>query len=128
MRKVLILTLLLVFLFAISTELFASYDRNAVVKAMRSNASLIGEVQQAAKSQDFYAAAQKLMAIADNMKALDAYTPPKGAKAEWDRIHQDLIKAAFRGIGACGEEDVNKLNAAIGEISGYIKEGHSKFR
>ena len=128
MRKALILSFLLLFFLGISVQIFADYDRNAVVNVMRSNGTLLGEVQQAAKSGDFYRAAQKLMAIAENMKALDAYTPPRGSKAQWDRNHWDLVKAAFRGIGACGEEDIDKLNTAIGEISGYIREGHSKFR
>ena len=128
MKKAFIFAMALLFLLGISVQLFGDYDKNAVVKAMRANATLIGEVQQTVKSKDFFTASQKLMAIAENMKALDAFTPPKGSKSEWDRIHRDLIKAAFRGIGACGEENVEKLNAAIGEISGYIKEGHTMFR
>ena len=74
-----ILSLLMVFFLGISVLLVADYDKNAVVKVMRANGTLIGEVQQAAKSGDFYAAAQKLMAMAENMKTLDDYTSPRGS-------------------------------------------------
>ena len=88
----------------------------------------MGAIKKASEDGDFFTAAEKLMEIAKAIKSLDAVTPKKGTKEEWDRIHGDLINAAFRGIGACGEEDSEKLNAAMGEIGAFIKEGHGIFR
>jgi hypothetical protein len=68
------------------------------------------------------------MQIAQEMKSLDAVTPKTGEKAEWDRIHGDLIKTAFKGIGACGEEDADKVQMYVGEIGALIKEGHNVFQ
>jgi hypothetical protein len=68
------------------------------------------------------------MTIARNMKSLETVTPLKGKKAEWDSIHNDLIKAAFRGIGACADENKEKVTAAVGEIGALVKKGHTIFR
>ncbi|MBD3304939.1 hypothetical protein GF339_01145 [candidate division KSB3 bacterium] len=107
---------------------FAEYDKDAVVEAMQSNGAHMKALQEAADNKEFFAAAENLMAIAKTMKSLDAFTPPSGDKAEWDEIHGNLIKAAFKGIGACGEEDVDKLQASIDEIGGLIKQGHKIFK
>jgi hypothetical protein len=112
----------------VALQVLAEYDKNLVVNAMRANGTALGGIQKAIGEQNFFGAAEQLMEIAKNIKALDGVTPPKGDKAEWDRIHTALIKAAFKGIGACGEEDVAKLNAAVGEIVGYMKEGHKMFK
>lgn len=123
---VIVLSLVLVMLFA--TQVFAEYDKDMAVKVMQANGASMGAIKQALKDNDFFAAAEKLMDIAKNMKSLDALTPPKGSKEDWDKIHGDLIKAAFKGIGACGEEDSEKLNMYIGEIGKLIKEGHGMFK
>jgi hypothetical protein len=106
----------------------AEYDKDLVVGVMRDNGALMGELNKAIGEGDFYTAAEKFMAIARNMKSLDAVTPPKGRKTEWDSIHDDVIKAAFRGIGACGEENRQKASAAVGEIGALTKKGHSLFK
>lgn len=119
----------MILIFVLSAAVsFAQYNKDAVVTVMRENASLMGELQGAAKKGDFFTAAEKLMGIAKNMKSLETITPKKGGKSEWDRIHGDLIKAAFRGIGACGDEDRKKLESSIAEIERFIKTGHEKFR
>jgi hypothetical protein len=112
----------------ISAHVFADYNKEAVVKVMRANGAFLGALKQAAQSGDYFAAAEALMGIAKGIKSLDAITPGMGSKAEWDRIHGDLINAAFKGIGACGEKNGEKLNKYIGEISGLLKKGHSMFR
>ena len=128
MKKIaiVVLALLLVGIFAV--QVLAQYDRDLVVKTMQSNRAVLGEVTKAAKENNFFVAAEKLMDIAKNFKGLDAVTPTKGKKEDWDRIHGAIIKTAFKGIGACGEEDAEKLNAAIAEINGFLKEGHGMFR
>jgi hypothetical protein len=95
---------------------------------MRKNQNLMSELGNAVKAEEYFIAAEKLMEIAQNMKSLETITPEKGSKEEWDNIHQDLLKAAFKGIGACAEEDSETLRAYIREISGFIKEGHGIFR
>lgn len=125
-RAILVLSLVVAALFAV--QVFAEYDKDLVVKAMQSNGAAMGELKKAVEDKDFFMAAEKLMEIAKNVKSLDAVAPPKGSKEDWDKIHGDLIKAAFKGIGACGDEDAEALNTYIGEIGALIKEGHGMFR
>lgn len=126
-RVLLIVGLVVVMMFA-ATQVFAEYDEAKVKGAMKAAAGAMGELGKAAESKEFYVAAEKLMAIAQAFKSLESVTPEKGSKEEWDKNHQTLIKAAFKGIGACGEEDQAKLNAAIAEIAGQMKAGHSMFK
>ena len=128
MRKRYIVLMCVVAVMLFATQVFAEYDKDMVVKVMKSNGANLGAIKKAAGSDDFFTAAEKLMEIAQNMKSLDAVTPKKGAKEQWDKIHQNLINAAFKGIGACGEEDGEKLGMYLGEIGGFIKEGHGMFK
>jgi hypothetical protein len=128
MNRKLILIAALVLLAGLAPQLFAQYNRDAVVAVMRASASLIGEINTAANNRDFYVSATKLMELARGFKSLDALDPPKGSKAEWDRIHDELVDAAFRAIGACGARDLDKLKAELATIMALNKEGHSKFR
>jgi hypothetical protein len=118
----------LIFLVVLVPTLSAQYNKELVVQKMRSNASLLGPLNAAVSSNDFYTAALRLMDLAQNFKALEAIDPPKGSKAEWDRIHADLIRAAFRGIGACGDQNLEQLKAEVAAIMALNKEGHAKFR
>jgi hypothetical protein len=112
----------------ITPQLFAQYNRDAVVSVMRNSYRLIGEINAAAGANDFYNAAVKLMELAEDFKTLEQTPPPRGSRAEWNRIHNELIEAAFRGIGACGERDSKALQAEISKIMAYNQEGHSKFK
>jgi hypothetical protein len=125
-RYVIVLSVVVVVLFA--TQVFAEYDKDLVVKAMRANGAAMGELKKAAEGKDFFMAAEQLMEIAKNMKSLETMTPKKGSKEDWNKNHNALIKAAFKGIGACGNEDVETLNTYISEIGALIKEGHGMFR
>jgi hypothetical protein len=107
---------------------YAEYDKVFVVGVMRSNGALLGELNKAVGDGDYYTAAEKFMTIAQNMKSLETVTSLKGKKAEWDSIHKDLIKAALRGIGACADENKEKVTAAVGEIGALVKKGHTIFR
>lgn len=111
-----------------ASQAFAQYDQPTVQQAMQMNMTLMGDLNQAVEAKDYFTAAEKLMEIAKVFKSLDEITPPKATKADWNRIHGELIKAAFRGIGACGEENAEKLTAAIAEVSKYQAEGHQMFR
>lgn len=126
-KKAVFVAVLLAFL-VITPRVFAQYNRELVVSVMRDNVRLMGDINSAARTEDFYTAAVRLMELAEGFKSLEAVSPPKGSKAEWDRIHNELIEAAFRGIGACGERDGNKLQAEIAVILALNQEGHAKFR
>ena len=128
MQKKYVAWLAVVTLVLFATQAFAEYNKDAVVKTMQGNMANLGAIKDAAGKGDFFTAADKLMEVAKAFKSLDAVTPVKGVKADWDRIHGALIKAAFKGIGACGEGDAAKVNAALGEIVGLMKEGHQLFK
>ena len=128
MKKRLYVFVAVIVLLLISPQLFAQYDRDAVVAVMRNSYRLIGEINAAANGNDFYTAAVKLMELAEDFKTLEKTPPPRGSRAEWDRIHNELIDAAFRGIGACGERDSKALKAELSKIMAYNQEGHSKFK
>ena len=108
--------------------LSAQYNKDLVVQKMRSNGTLFGQLNAAVGAGDFYTAALRFVDLAQNAKALEATDPPKGSKAEWARIYGDLIRAAFRGVGACGEQNADKLKAEVAAIGALMKEGHGKFR
>ncbi len=128
MKKTCIVMLCIVALTLTATQVFAEYDKEKVVAVMRANGANMGKLKEAAKAEEFFVAAETLMDIAKKMKSLENMIPPKGEKEEWDKNHSTLIKEAFKGIGACGEEDTEKLNAAIQNIGRLIKEGHGMFR
>jgi hypothetical protein len=128
MNRRFFLVIALMLLFLITPQLFAQYNRDAVVSVMRSSYKLIGEINTAAGENDFFATAVKLMELAEAFKTLEQTPPPRGSRAEWDRIHNELIQAAFRGIGACGERDSKALRAEISTIMALNQEGHSKFK
>ena len=126
-KKYAVVVVCVAMLVMVATQAFAEYDKDMVVKAMKANGASMGVIKKAMKNGDFFTVAENLMQVAQSMKSLDAVTPKNGKKAEWDGIHGDLIKAAFKGIGACGEEDIDKLQMHIGEIGALIKEGHKIF-
>jgi hypothetical protein len=126
-RSIAIVTSLL-FLVVLVPTLSAQYNKELVVQKMRSNGTLFGQLNAAVGSGDYYTAALRLMDLAENAKALEATDPPKGTTAEWDRIFGDLIQAAFRGVGACGEQSTDKLKAEVAAIGTLMKEGHTKFK
>ncbi len=128
MKKRFYLVVAVLALLLVTTQVFAQYNRNAVVSVMRSNVRLLGEANAALNAGDFYTTGLKLMELAEGMKTLEQTPPPKGSKAEWNRIHNELIAAAFRGIGACGEEDARKVQAEIANIIALRNEGHRRFR
>jgi len=128
MQKRWIMLLCVVVLLLVSAQAFAEYNKDLVVNAMRANMANLGDVKKAAGDKDFFTAADKLMEIAKTFKSLEAVTPLKGTQADWNKIHGALIKAAFKGIGACGEEDAQKLNAVLDELGALMKQGHGMFR
>jgi hypothetical protein len=128
MKRSIALALALLFLVGLVPTLSAQYNKDLVVQKMRSNGGLLGQLNAAMGAGDFYTSALRLVDLAQNFKALQAIDPPKGIEAEWDRIFGDLIRAAFRGVGACGAQNLEQLKAEVAAIMTLMKEGHTKFR
>jgi len=128
MKKRFYILVAAVILLLITPQVFAQYNRDAVVSVMRNNVKLLGEVNSALNAGDFYTTAVKLMELAQGMKTVEQTPPPGGSRAEWNRIYNELIAAAFRGIGACGEEDAQKVKAEIANIVALRNAGHGKFK
>jgi hypothetical protein len=122
------LAVLVVLLLVAGTTVFAEYDRDKVRQVMRDNVQLMGQASRAARSEDFVEAAQALMSLTNGMIEISAYTPPKGSGDDWARTMDEFIKAAFRGIGACGEEDSEKLDDALSELKKLNSQGHRNHR
>jgi len=125
-RSFLVVSIVVLVLFAV--QAFAAYDSATVKKAMRTHAALLGETSKAVEANDFFLAAEKLMENATLFKSLMVMSPKKGSEAEWNRILNGMLKAAFKGIGACGEENAEGVAAAISELKAVKKEGHKMFK
>lgn len=123
------LTVLCIVVIALlAVPVMAQYDQAAVKEAMREVGGLYGAASKAAEAEEYFTAAENLMGIAKVFKSLDTIIPEKAPKEDWDRIHGAMIKAAFKGIGACGEEDQEALKAAIADLGKFKSEGHKMFK
>jgi hypothetical protein len=91
---------------------------------MQNNVQLMGRIGKAVESEDFMAAAEGLMELAQGMNSIAGYTPKRGTQASWDKIYEDFANAAYRGIGACGNKDIEGLRAAFADLRELNSEGH----
>jgi len=128
MKRLRIIGIVVALLVMVSTFSFAEYDRDVVKTVMRDNVSLMGAVSKAAKQEDYLAAGQALMKLAEGAFAVKDYEPPKGTAEEWEETWEAFIVAAFKGIGACGEEDKRGLDDAIKELKKLNGQGHRDHR
>ncbi len=105
-------------------------ERETIMEAMSQATDFWREFNQAVAKQDFFMAAEGLMGLAKTMKSLEFMLPEQGqgSQEDWDEIHQAIIKAAFKGIGACGDEDLRKLQTYGEEIRLLMNMGHTLFR
>ena len=128
MKQTKIIVLIVALIMLVSSIGFAEYDRDLVKQVMRDNVSLMGAVSKAAKQEDYLAAGQALMKLAEGAISVKEFTPPKGSADEWEATWDAFIMAAFKGIGACGEEDENGLNDAIKALKKLNGQGHKEHR
>ena len=128
MKKRIYLIAIAIILLLVTPQLFAQYDRDTVVAVMRNNVKLLGAINNAVKAEDFYTAAVKLMELAEGHKTLEQIPPPRGSRAEWNRMQGELIDAAFRAIGACAERDAKGVQAEISKIIALRNQGHGSFQ
>ncbi len=105
-----------------------TYDKAVVVQVMRGNVATLGQVKAALNKGDFYAAAEGFWKFAEGQNKIMQYTPPKGSKAEWDRVLGEFVSTALRGVGASGEKDAAKGLAIVEELQKLNKTGHTLFK
>jgi hypothetical protein len=126
-QKIILISALLTFLFA-GLSAYAEYDREQVVSVMRANVRLLGEAKKAAGAKDYFAAAESLMEMARGMRSIREFSPPKGDAGQWRKTIDDVVNAAFKGIGAAGMRDDAGLAAAVAELGRLSGVGHGQFR
>ena len=127
MKKALMMVFAVVF-FVSGIEVFADYNKEVTVKAMKENYAAFTKAKAAAGSGDYFAAADGLMTIARNALMLSVMDPPKGSKEDWESLQKQLARAAFKGIGACGEGTKTAVDAAFSEMGSVQMKGHGTFR
>jgi len=113
---------------AAATITAQNYDKDTVVKVMRQNVTLLGEIKAALGKGDFFAAGQAFWKFAENMESIRKFTPAKGSKAEWDTVIGEFVFIAMKGVGAAGEKDSVKAGLLLGELQALNKKGHSVFK
>ena len=128
MRRAVATVLMVTLLVLASTAAFAEYDRGATVDVMRQNIQNMRGLRTATGTKNYLAVAKAFAGLAQGSRALLQIDPPKGSKADWDRIHNALVDAALEGIVAAAAEDKDAIDAAQGKIGALNKEGHAVFR
>jgi len=126
-KKGIIVVLAVVALLFSTHAVMADYDAVQSKAIMQQVLKSFKGLNAKATERDYYSAAEKFMDLAKLFKTLETLTPPKGDKAEWDRISEGIITSAFKGIGACGAKDEAGVKQAIGEITKLSGEGHKLF-
>lgn len=126
MKKIMLSALAVLFLIpALGAQ---TYDRAEVVKIMRGNVTLMNGVKADLEANKLSDAADKFYQFAKANSGLLKYTPPKGTKAEWDRINTSFVTNALEGAQASLVGDKTKAQAAFDRLMALNKEGHGAFR
>lgn len=108
-----------------ATAVFADYDKATVVAVMRGNLQAIQTAAEAGESGDYFVAAVELMKVAEGMQSIREFEPYRGAKADWNANIDAVVAAAFQGIGACGSQDAEGFEEAIGALWALNEKGHA---
>jgi hypothetical protein len=107
---------------------FAEYDRAKVRSVMDANQTALFALNRAANGGRYMEAAGYLLTISQGMYTIKDFTPLRGDKAAWDQTMTDFLKATWRGLAACGDENQANLKAAVGDIQRLMQVGHNSFR
>lgn len=105
-----------------------AYNRDQVVTVMRENRTLVGQIQNALKNNNFAEAERSFFRFAELNAAIQPYNPPKGDKKEWDRVMGAFVSSSVRGIVASRNRDAAAADAALKELIALSQEGHKMFR
>lgn len=106
----------------------SSYNKSAVVQRMYSLLSSLQNIQSMNQEGDFESMAGEFAKLKADMKSLNRYTPPKGEKAEWDRIHNAIIAFSEKGSAASEAGDSEAISQLVQSIKSLQQEGHMKFK
>jgi len=99
-----------------------------VTDVMHINGGSLRAAKAAIDATDSKAAADAFTAIADADPPLLGMNPPKGSKANWDKLFTDLIASAKKGAAAATAKDWNGAKAALRELRGIMRKGHEAFK
>jgi hypothetical protein len=104
---------------------FADYDKPTVQRVMQNNLASLPKLIAASNAGKYMEASGYLLSMAQGMYSIKDYEPAKGEKEHWDATFTAFLKAAFRGLAACANEDQAALKAAIAEMQSDRNEGHA---
>jgi hypothetical protein len=107
---------------------FADYDKATMQTVMRNNLANLPKLNAAAGGAKYMEAAGYLISISQGMYSIKDYTPPKGEKAKWDETIGLFLKATWRGLAACADENQANLRASVTELQRLMQVGHTTFR
>jgi hypothetical protein len=128
MKKTFLLVLIIAAAIVFGTITMAADSNLSVIQpVMQKLPSAMQELQAKSTAKDYFGTAEKFMDIAQMFKSLDKIVPDNGNKAKWNDVHNNIISAAFRGIGACGTKDDSDIKKAIQDLAKYKDEGHKLF-
>lgn len=108
----------------VSLPLFAEYNSQHVKDVMQNNVTQLGMVNKALRQDDFLMVGQAFMSLAQGMLEIKVYQPPRGSKSDWDATMDATILAAYRGVGAAGNEDRRGVEDALDELKRLNGQGH----
>lgn len=104
------------------------YDSASTKSLMHANVAAQNAVNKALAASDWVAVASGFLQFAQNAQKALQSAPPKGDAQEWTRLWEDLLFAAYRGVGAAGEKDPAKAKNALDQIVGVRNAGHAAFK
>lgn len=126
--RILCLTFLFTLVWTLCIFAHQGEDHEKLKQAMQEAETLTWDISYTLQEEEYFATAKNLMELAKIFKSLETTIPAKGAKHEWDVIHDDLIKAAFKAIGACAEEDGETVGQYMEQITEFMEKGHNIFK
>jgi hypothetical protein len=126
-RRMLLIAFVMMLVFSAS-QVFAEYNTETVVRVMRGNVKLMGQLKSAIADKDSFTAADAFMELARGANKIKDYTPKRGSSDDWKKTNEQLINTAFRGIGALAAGNWEGVAEAYAEIGGLGKKGHSNHR
>ncbi len=127
-KKSIGLILVTAMVFFVGGTLYAEYNRAKVVEVMHNNVVFLNNLKSAVSAKDYYSAAVALMGMAEGSYAIKDYVPPQGSSEEWKTIHEEIIRVAFIGIGACGRKDIDGVRGALNSILSLKGKGHRAYK
>ena len=128
MRRRIIFLMVAMLVFTAFQGFAEEYDKEAVVRVMRGNVDYLGKMKTAMDAKDFFTVAQHLWGISEGMRSIRQYTPYRGEKKAWDRTIDEFLSTAYQGIGACGDQDLPRLQEVFGKLRAFSSQGHGMFR